>query len=380
MKYKLFPLLYLLCIQFVWGQDSTYYNKNWQEVQASEAYYLKVSTDSADQVVIRSYYMNQQLRSREQFIEGRYRRAIGEFYYFHPNGKRSKTMAYQNGMREGSYREWYESGHLKERGNYLQDKLHGLQESYYENRQLKRSRTYRKGVPYDQIKSYYPSGHLTYKGIFSEKGIFKLEEVYTDEGEDLLPEGNGPWIQKNANGALWVEGFYKEGYKSGEWILYDTLSQVPFMKVVFDKGIPNHLAIMLDKEGKADYQVELEDFHDLGGIDLLLEIPPLPMNIEEVKTAIGYPEKARDLFIEGKVVARVLMGKDGRYSKHRIISQVHPMLVEGVEAQLPNLRFSRAVQGSQPIKFWVNIPFNFKLLEDKEWKRQKRKERKKKGS
>ena len=89
---------------------------------------------------------------------------------------------------------------------------------------------------------------------------------------------------------------------------------------------------------------------------------PEPINMDDVKELIGYPEVAREANIEGKVVVRILVGKDGKYLKHRIIKKAHPMLAEAVGNHISKLKFTPALQGNQPIKFWVNVPFNFQLI------------------
>ncbi|MEO0468619.1 MAG: energy transducer TonB [Bacteroidota bacterium] len=92
------------------------------------------------------------------------------------------------------------------------------------------------------------------------------------------------------------------------------------------------------------------------------EEEPAPVNMDDIKKLIGYPQIARDAGIEGNVVVRVLVDKKGNYSKHRVINQVHPILAKAVEEHIGKLKFTPAIQGGRPIKFWVNIPFNFKLL------------------
>ena len=92
------------------------------------------------------------------------------------------------------------------------------------------------------------------------------------------------------------------------------------------------------------------------------EEEPQPINMEDIKQLVGYPQMARDASIEGSVVIRVLVDKKGNYSKHKIINHVHPILAKAVEEHVPKLRFTPAIQGGKPIPFWVNIPFSFKLL------------------
>ncbi|RMG69104.1 MAG: energy transducer TonB [Bacteroidetes bacterium] len=96
---------------------------------------------------------------------------------------------------------------------------------------------------------------------------------------------------------------------------------------------------------------------------IFAEEEPQPINMEDVRQLIGYPDIAREAGIQGSVVVRVLVDTKGNYSKHRIINQVHPLLAKAVEEQIHLLRFTPAIQGGKPIQFWVNIPFNFILLD-----------------
>ncbi|MDX1907279.1 MAG: TonB family protein [Bacteroidia bacterium] len=95
---------------------------------------------------------------------------------------------------------------------------------------------------------------------------------------------------------------------------------------------------------------------------LFAEEEPKPVNMDDIKKLVGYPPIARDAGIEGQVVVRILVDKKGNYSKHRIINQVHPVLAKAVEEHIAKLRFTPAIQGGKPIQFWVNIPFNFRLI------------------
>ena len=84
--------------------------------------------------------------------------------------------------------------------------------------------------------------------------------------------------------------------------------------------------------------------------------------MDAVRKIIGYPDIARDANIQGQVVVRVLVDEKGNYRKHKMIKKVHPILADAVEQNLSKLKFSPAIQGNKPIKFWVNIPFRFKLM------------------
>ncbi|MEM7369100.1 MAG: energy transducer TonB [Bacteroidota bacterium] len=89
---------------------------------------------------------------------------------------------------------------------------------------------------------------------------------------------------------------------------------------------------------------------------------PVPVNMEDLIKLVGYPQMAKDAGIEGTVVVRILVDKTGTYAKHKVINSVHPILDRVVAKHIHRLKFTPAIQGKKPIKFWVNIPFKFQLL------------------
>ncbi|MCB0836385.1 MAG: TonB family protein [Bacteroidetes bacterium] len=112
-----------------------------------------------------------------------------------------------------------------------------------------------------------------------------------------------------------------------------------------------------------DKEPDINDF-------IFADQEPKPLNMAEVRKAIGYPEEAIAKNVEGTVVVRVLVDKEGKYVKHTIVKKLYPPLAEAVEAQVSKLTFSPAMLNGEPIMFWVNIPFAFKLLNDEDVIRQ----------
>ncbi len=94
-----------------------------------------------------------------------------------------------------------------------------------------------------------------------------------------------------------------------------------------------------------------------------VEEEPKPVNIRDIQKEIGYPQIARDAGIQGNVVARVLVGTEGEYLKHKIIASAHPILMRAVEKHLHKIKFTPAVKEGKQIWFWVNVPFRFKLMD-----------------
>ncbi|MFN0083028.1 MAG: energy transducer TonB [Ferruginibacter sp.] len=110
-------------------------------------------------------------------------------------------------------------------------------------------------------------------------------------------------------------------------------------------------------------QVKTEEEPNSNDSALVSEIPK-PINMLEIRKRIGYPIKARKKGIQGEVLVRILVGEDGKYIKHLVIKPGHPLLLEEIEKEIPFLTFTPAISGGKLIKFWVNIPFKFKLQDD----------------
>lgn len=90
---------------------------------------------------------------------------------------------------------------------------------------------------------------------------------------------------------------------------------------------------------------------------------PKAVNLNDISRLIGYPSTAQQVGISGTVVVRVLVDNRGNYQKHKVINSNHPILTSAVEKHVDKLKFTPAIQGNKPIAFWVNIPFNFRLVE-----------------
>lgn len=109
--------------------------------------------------------------------------------------------------------------------------------------------------------------------------------------------------------------------------------------------------------------IEKEEPKEIGPNEfVLLEKEPTPVNMDDLKKMIGYPAMAKEAEIEGKVVLRVQVDKNGNYVKHIIMRDPHPLLTSEVIKNIRQLKFTPGIQAGKPIKVWVTIPFDFKLL------------------
>lgn len=73
-----------------------------------------------------------------------------------------------------------------------------------------------------------------------------------------------------------------------------------------------------------------------------------------------YPEMARSAQVEGTVLVRALVGKDG-HVKQVIVVQGQPMLNDAAVASAKTAIFRPALQQNRPVEVWVVMPITFKL-------------------
>lgn len=120
--------------------------------------------------------------------------------------------------------------------------------------------------------------------------------------------------------------------------------------------------IDIPDEGDGEVAAVIEEKEPSINDFVFVQKQPEPINMGDVQKLVEYPELVKEAGIEGSVVVRILIDKNGRYLKHKVTKSPHPLLSQSVEKHLKNLVFTPAIQGNKPIKFWVNIPFKFSIL------------------
>ncbi len=88
----------------------------------------------------------------------------------------------------------------------------------------------------------------------------------------------------------------------------------------------------------------------------MVELPPKVLK----KILPAYPDSARRALVEGKVFARVLVGREGRVE--RIDRIEGPQVFQREVAQAAKAwEFVPAVQNDRAVPVWVSLPFVFKM-------------------
>jgi len=106
------------------------------------------------------------------------------------------------------------------------------------------------------------------------------------------------------------------------------------------------------EEVKIDKKKDFQSFE--------VEKAPVAVNLGSVRSSMKYPEIARASNVEGTCVAKILVGTAGEIIKVAGISGPDVFHSE-IRDKIMDLQFTPALQGGQPVRCYVNVPFKFSL-------------------
>jgi uncharacterized protein len=171
-------------------------------------------------------------------IVGTYKKGVpeGVFRQYDEQGNLGGTKVYhagkvlregtmdEQGREQGQWKEFYESGHVKSIGSYIDGKREGDWKFSFENDSTEQVGTYVKGKPNGPWKWYYPNGALRREETYTagkENGYMKeygVDGSVIAEGNYIEGKQEGPW--KFSNGEYVAEGNFVEGKEDGMWKQY----------------------------------------------------------------------------------------------------------------------------------------------------------------
>ncbi len=79
------------------------------------------------------------------------------------------------------------------------------------------------------------------------------------------------------------------------------------------------------------------------------------------RPAPAYPQRARDMGIEGSVEVRLLIDRKGKVASIHFVKVPHEVFKKPLTKQMKKWKFKPAMNKGVPVKMWVKVPFEFKL-------------------
>jgi periplasmic protein TonB len=102
---------------------------------------------------------------------------------------------------------------------------------------------------------------------------------------------------------------------------------------------------------------------------IIEEMPVFPGGLSGltkfINENIKYPDEAASNGVQGRVVLRFVVGKDGSISRIQVIKGVHPVLdQEAIRVISMMPRWKPGKQNGMPAAVWFNVPVSFRLKEN----------------
>lgn len=156
-------------------------------------------------------------------------RPFGTFSYFYENGALRATNVFSNNGLKAYHNQFTEEGTLSAEGMYFDQKKDSvwliysdidgalLSEESYKNDLLEGiTRVYYPGTKQIAEETFFSGGLKNGKSIkYFEDGKLMLESFYVND------QLEGTFTLYHANGTMRTQGSFKQGLKTGKWVIYD---------------------------------------------------------------------------------------------------------------------------------------------------------------
>ncbi len=148
---------------------------------------------------------------------------IGQWIWYHPNGKIEKKGSFLDQEMHGEWFFYDQQGRLRTQGSYLKGKEHGNWVSFFENGQLNYEGEYVNGNENGLWQVFHPNGKLASKVKLIEGKRDGLAQWFypsgkvAQKGQYVMGEREGVFVSFYENGEISEVGQYEKGEKVGDW-------------------------------------------------------------------------------------------------------------------------------------------------------------------
>ncbi|MFN3529464.1 MAG: toxin-antitoxin system YwqK family antitoxin [Bacteroidia bacterium] len=261
------------------------------------------------------YFPNGQLSAKQSFFYGNehgfytgyyesgalldsgsfyYGRKMGLWHTYYENGQLQSYGNFHGNQKHGLWTYYHDNGQLEARAYYRDDELNGPFESYHPNGKaalllrLDGERIYLGWVAdsngrvlvsegagqYEDVQSDWCSlgmgkvldslpvgfwkkqedGYLkvTYVYKNDEKKVYEIWDERQKPGNQLVKNGSGPLETYYESGNLYVKGTYKNGLRTGEWLIYYDQPHQLSVRTNYLKGLREGISESYSESGQAE--------------------------------------------------------------------------------------------------------------------------------
>mgnify|MGYP002780795241 CR=1 FL=1 len=129
------------------------------------------------------------------------------------------------GEKDGPFIRFSMSGDTLEKSYFKNGKLEGKSISFFENGLIQIESEFFQDMINGEFIEYYNNGQIRCKLKYKNNKLIEIIEVFDSSGNKLSPglfnDGNGLVNIYYPNGAIYKQGHFKNGLKSGYWKFYN---------------------------------------------------------------------------------------------------------------------------------------------------------------
>lgn len=242
---------------------------------------------------------------------------------YYENSKLKSEITFNNGVREGEAKFYWENGNLKEIRNYVNGRVEGVVTLYWENGKMKK--------------------------------LYNLE----------LGKREGPTSLFDSSGTYIADLFFEGGKLEGQDYLLVGEVKIDSSRLI-SQNTQQTQKRQQKKNNNSDFSLpptlEEETFEDDPAYYLSVEVMPEPIGgMDAIYKKLVYPKEARDEGIEGTIIIRALIEKDGEVSSAEVIEGLGYGVDEIARLAVYYSRFKPGLQRGEKVKVQLDLPIEFKL-------------------
>lgn len=244
---------------------------------------------------------------------------------YYPNGNVESEINFNNNIREGEAKFYYEDGALKEERLYINGRVEGLVKNYYTNGNLKEL------INIENGKREGPTS------IFDEEGNY-IKDIMFEFGIQVVVKVN-PYITEK---------------KETEVAVIDKEESTTEQPVT--------------RQRNQNYEFpppqEIESIEDDPAIFQTVEVMPEPVGgYETIQKKLIYPKEAIENGIQGIVEIDVNIDEFGEVTSAEVKKGIGYGCDESARIAVYYTKFKPGLQRGKPVKVQTVIPVEFKLMD-----------------
>ncbi|WP_316814716.1 TonB family protein [Pedobacter nyackensis] len=229
---------------------------------------------------------------------------------------------------------------------------------FYANGKKKMIANYKKGKLIDTAHNYYPNGNLYTTVSYDETVDGKQKAAYIKSvkdstGKDLVIDGNGDCAFYDAQFKRITErGRIKNGVYDGEWVGEGTKTDCKYKEIYAD--------------GKLISGESTDNDGTVYSYTNTFVLPQFKKGMNAfytyLKKTVRYPEQCYKNGIQGKVLLKFTVTKEGVIEDIKVLNDVHPALAsEAVRVLKASPPWDPGIERGKPVNVSHNVPVSFTL-------------------